>query len=52
MLGVVVLEDRVTLMARLAGGRAKAKNNNMLLTECQVEEERGVPEPYLVTCKH
>lgn len=35
MLGVVVLEDRVTLMAHLGG----KKNNNMLLTKCQVEED-------------
>lgn len=53
MLGVVVLEDRVTLMAHLAGAsKSKKKNNNMLLTEYQVEKERGVPQPYLVTCKH
>lgn len=55
MLGVVVLEDCVTLMAHLVGAsksKKKKSNNNMLLTECQVEEERGVPESYLVTCKH
>lgn len=38
MLGVVVLEDGVTLIAHLAGGE---KNKNMLLTECQVVEDRG-----------